>query len=393
MANKKAAKGSGTIRKKEVIRNGKPYIYWEARLTTGRDPGTGKQMQRSITGKTQKEVREKLQQIAVELNTGSYLEPSRMTVKDWLTVWLTEYTGDLKTLTQSSYENQVKNHINPGIGAIRLQSLTAVNIQKMYNDFQRQDKPLSPKSIKNVHGVLHKALQQAVELGYIKFNPSDACKLPRVEKTDIKPLEDVQIAQFLQAIQGNPFERLFTVDIFTGLRQGEILGLRWDDIDFKGGTILVRQQLIRNRKEKEYQLAPLKNDKARRITPAPTVMQMLRDQKKNQTEQRLKAGPAWNDNGLVFTDEQGNNLVYQTIFRHFKKAVAKIGSPDTRFHDLRHSYAVASLQSGDDIKTVQENLGHHTAAFTMDVYGHVSEKMKKDSSDRMERFIQGVKTG
>lgn len=121
-------------------------------------------------------------------------------------------------------------------------------------------------------------------------------------------------------------------------------------------------------------------------------MGVLKAQQRRQTEWRLAAGPIWEDSGLVFTNEQGHNLSAQTVYLHFKKLAEKAGYPDTHFHDLRHSYAVAALQSGDDIKTVQENLGHHTAAFTLDVYGHVTEQMKKASADRMERFIKGVST-
>ncbi len=389
---KRAAQGAGTIRKKTVTRNGKTYTYWEARITTGRDPGTGKQIQRSYSGKTQKEVREKLQAAAVNLNEGTYQEPSKLTVEAWMKIWLAEYTGDVKTLTRAAYEAQAKNHIIPNIGAMKIQALNASHVQKLYNGLQKASPPLSPKTIKNIHGILHKALQQAMELGILRFNPSDACKLPRVIKAEIKPLEDHQIATFLKAIQGHPYERLFLVDLFTGMRQGELLGLKWEDIDFKAGTILIRRQLIREKKKGgQFLLAPLKNNKTRRITPAPSVMQILREQRQSQAIQRLRMGQLWEDRGLVFTNAVGRHLVHVTVYKSFKRLVSSINLPETRFHDLRHSYAVACLQAGDDIKTVQENLGHHTAAFTLDTYAHVSERMKQDSADRMEAFINSVK--
>ncbi len=391
---RKAAKGTGTIRKKEVTRNGKPYVYWEARITTGRDPGTGKQIQRSITGKTQKEVREKLQAVAVELNTGTYLEPSRMTVGEWLNTWIQEYNRDVKMHTQASYAGHVKNHLFPGLGAIRLQSLNATHVQAFYNSLQDKDPPLSSKTIKNIHGVLHKAMQQAVELGYIKFNPTDACKTPKVVKKELNPMEDQEITAFLKAIKGHRFERLFTVDIFTGMRQGELLGLKWEDIDFQKGTIHVRRQLVKDKKKGgAYYLASLKNDKTRKITPAPSVMAVLKAHKLAQTAQRLQAGPYWVDTGLVFTNETGDHMAHNTVYKSFKKVVRELGMSETRFHDLRHTYAVAALESGDDIKTLQENMGHHSAAFTLDQYGHVSERMKQESANRMERFIKGVEIG
>lgn len=182
---KRAAKGGGTIRKKTVTRNGQQYEYWEARVTVGRDPGTGKQIQRSFTGKTQAEVRKKMQAAAVELDAGTYQEPERLTLGAWLDTWEVEYLGDVKPFTVASYHTQIAVHIKPSLGAVRLQALKAPQIQKFYNSLQNGEKPLSAKTIKNIHGVLHKALQQAVEVGYIRFNPSDACKLPRIVRKDI----------------------------------------------------------------------------------------------------------------------------------------------------------------------------------------------------------------
>ena len=392
MANKRAAQGSGTIRKKTVTRNGQPYTYWEARITTGRDPGTGKQIQKSFSGKTQKEVREKMQAVAVAVNEKTYIEPSKLTLGQWLDIWGAEYLGDIKPLTLASYKRTVKNHIKPALGAIKLQALSAHEIQGMYNAAQRGDKPLAPKTIKNLHGVTHKALQQAVELGYIKFNPADACKLPRAEKRDIKPLDEQQIKAFLQIISGHKFEYLYLVTLFTGMREGEVLGLTWDCIDFKAGTVLINKQLIKNRDEAgEFELASTKNGKSRKITPAPFVMRILKDQQQKQLEERFRAQGAWsNDWNLVFTDELGRHLSAVTVYNNFKRLAKQAGFPEARFHDLRHSYAVAALQSGDDIKTVQENLGHHAAAFTLDVYGHVTERMKEDSAARREAFINGV---
>ena len=218
----------------------------------------------------------------------------------------------------------------------------------------------------------------------------DAYKLPRVEKTQVCPLDEAQIAAFLNVIKGHRYEVFFTVDLFTGMRQGEIMGLAWDCINFDNGTLWVKQQL--QRIEGNYKLLPVKNDRARLITPAPYVIQLLQGQKRQQAEWQLKAGAAW-DNGrdLVFTDELGRHLARETVYHNFKRAAEKAGIGSARFHDLRHSYAVAALRSGDDIKTVQANLGHHTAAFTLDTYGHVTERMKQDSASRMERFIEGVK--
>lgn len=377
------AQGGGTIRKR-------PDGRWEARYTTGRDPGTGKQVQKSVYGATQAEVRKKLQQATTAIDEGIYMEPSRLTVGAWLDIFLAEYLAGVKPRTLDSYKTACNHHIKPALGAVKLNALNTPTIQAFYNKLQKGG--LSPKTIKNLHGVLHKALTQAVEVGYLKYNVSDACKLPRIEKAEIKPLDNDNISKFLDAIKGHDFETVFIVTLFTGMRQGEVLGLTWDCVYFEKGTIVVNKQLQKERGGAgEYMLISPKNNKSRQITPASAVMQVLKAHRIRQMEWQLKAGPAWeNDKNLVFTNQLGHNLSAQTVYLHFKKIAKGLGLPEARFHDLRHSYAVAALQSGDDIKTVQENLGHHTAAFTLDIYAHVTEQMKTDSANRMDKFIKGI---
>lgn len=386
-SNTRAAQGAGTIRQRK---NGR----WEARYTVGRDPGTGKQIQRSVYGDTQQEVRKKLAQLTASLDAGTYKEPCKMTVGQWLDIWAADYLGGVKPFTVRSYSDQIRNHIKPALGSVKLEALNAHTIQEFYNSLgaEREGKPgLSPKTVKNIHGVLHKALQQAVKIGYLRFNPADACELPRAVRKELKPLDEEQSKAFLTAIQGHRFEMLYTVTLFTGMREGEALGLLWDCVDFKKGTILINKQLQREKKKNgQYLLVPTKNGKSRTITPAPWVMKLLRTQRARQSEQQLRAGPMWEDSGLVFTNELGHHLAIHTVYKDFKQIAVSIGRPDARFHDLRHSYAVAAIRSGDDIKTVQGNLGHATAAFTLDVYGHVTDQMKQESAARMESYIKDV---
>ena len=391
----RSASGMGNIRKKTQTVNGKTYTYYEARYTEGFDPGTGKQIQRSISGKTQKEVAQKLKAALAALDSGTYIAPCKMTVGEWVDTWSEQYLGGVKESTVAAYKATIRTHIKPGIGAIRLDALDTHLVQSFYNGLREPTKDrdaVSPKTVKNVHGVLHKALQQAVANGYIRFNPTNSCILPRIEKKELKPLDEAETKLFLAAVKGHPLELLYTITLFTGLREGEALGLTWDRVDFMRGTILISKQLQKEKKAGgEFRLVSLKNDKPRRITPAPWVMQLFRDRKLQQYEHRERAGAAWsNPLNLVFTNELGGNLIPQTVVRHFKEIVSSIDRPDARFHDLRHSYAVASLRSGDDIKTVQGNLGHATAAFTLDVYGHVTNQMQEASAVRMEAYIKGI---
>lgn len=232
---KRNAAGSGTIRQRSDGR-------WEGRYSLGRDPGTGKQVQRSVYGATQKEVRQKLVQITASIDNGTYQAPCRMTVGKWLGIWQRDYLRDVKASTASIYERLITLHILPAIGAVRLDALAAHDIQRLYNSLT-DDKDLSPRTVKMIHGTLHKALQQAISNGYIRVNPSDACTLPRVEKKQIVPLDAAQTAVFLKVVEGHRFEYLYKLALFTGMREGEILGLPWDAVDFDKGTITVRQQL------------------------------------------------------------------------------------------------------------------------------------------------------
>jgi len=399
MANsKKNAAGCGSIRKNIVRRNGKEYPYWESRYTTGFDPGTGKQIQKSVTGKTQKEVAQKIKELTAALDAGTYIAPNKLTVGQWLGTWQSEYLANVKPSTVSSYEATIRNHLQPGLGAIRLDSLTTHDIQEFYNSLHSPSEnrnALSSKTIKNIHGILHHALEQAMLNNYIRSNPSNACVIPKAIKKKVKPMNEHQIADFLKGIKGNKYEKMFLVALFTGIREGEVCGLQWECVDFTDGTILIDKQLqslrsgVRGDKEK-YALVPTKNGKERTITAAPYVMDLLWQAKKEQDLNRKHNSDLFQENGLVFTDEFGTRITPQALYRAFKLVVTELNMKDVRFHDLRHSYAVVSLKSGDDVKTVQENLGHATAFFTLDTYGHVTEKMKKDSADRMQAFIKSV---
>lgn len=375
--------GSGSIR----LRSNGEY---EGRYTTGRHPVTGKQMQKSITGKTKRDVEQKLRKICTEIQDGTYMEPSRLTVQEWAAMWLDMYTSNIKPGTRVLYERQVRLYIVPHLGRKKMAKLTTHDIQGMYAKLMagNDGTTLTAKSIKNLHGVLHKMLEKAFKTGGIRANPSNACELPSIRGKEIKAFTRDEIRSFLGAIKGHRFEAVYSVALFTGLRQSELLGLTWDCIDFDNGTIRVYRQL--QLLNGTYAFGTLKNDKPRTIVPASSVMQTLRDVKRKQGTWKLAAGGAWNDEWYVFTDEIGHHLARQTVYCQYKKIVRNLGMPASRFHDLRHSYAVASLQAGDNIKAIQSNLGHHAASFTLDVYGHTTDDMKRDSAVKMEEFIKQV---
>ena len=375
----------GSIRKRSDGR-------WE-----GRYFDTVSQKQKSVYGKTQKEVREKLSEKQEDVSLGINIQKGMTTMGVWIDVWLKSYTLNVKPLTVDAYSMIIKNHIIPVIGHIPLCNLSTQSIQCFYNYLLDKEggKGLSVKTVKNVHCVVHKALEQAYKLRYIKINPSSACILPKTVKKSIVPMDSELIKTFINIIKGNRFFNIYFIALFTGMRQGEVLGLTWDCVDFKKGTITIKKQL-QKRKEKgsQFYLSSTTSGKERIIVPAQAVVDLLKKVKVQQNKAKLLAGEDWNQDprwdGLVFTNERGKYLNPNTVYKQYKKLVSEMDESYLRFHDLRHSFAVLSLENGDDIKTVQETLGHHSAAFTMDTYMHVTSLMQKRSADRMQQYISSI---
>ncbi len=391
MPRGRAANGSGT---QPHLR---PDGRWEIRYTAGIDPGSGKLIRKSLYGKTSEEVAKRLREITAAVDAGTWQEPQRMPLGEWLDTWLSEYCMGVKPSTLKTYGDVVKNHIKPALGAVKLCELQPHMVQRFLNSLHRGASPLSAKSIKksikNVHGVLSKALAEAVRVKYLAVNPSTGCILPKVTREEIHPLEAEEIARFLEAIKGSPFESLFFVAINTGMRISELLGLRWSRVDFKKGTIKVDAQLLCLRgKGTRRTLGPTKNGKPRTFRAAPAVMECLRAVERRQKERRLRAGKVWsNPLGLVFTGETGGDIPHITIEHHFARALAAAGIGEHRFHDLRHTFTVEAIKAGVDVKTLSAMLGHSSVAFTLDVYGHVTGAMQDEAANRLQALIDSRK--
>lgn len=411
----RSAQGAGNLRKKTVVKGDKTYTFWEGRLTVGRDPGTGKQVRKSFSGKTQKEVREAMQAAAVSVNSGTFVEPSKMTLSKWLDQWL-DGLYKQKYSTVKHYRSMVENHIKPRMGALQLCQLRKSDFDAFYKYLLTSGKevsskdddgkitvsrePLSQKSVKNIHVILKGTISAAVDADILSVDPMRKVSIPTPPKPEIKPLTDAQVKAYTAAIADDEMCNILSLILFTGLREAEAMGLTWDCIDFDAGTLKVKQQL-QDRKSDNGGMVIVpttKNDKIRILKPAPFVMAILKRQKTQQLEERMRVGELWQGwqneeerkTGLVFSNALGLPYRPKTVYQHHKKAAEKIGAPECTVHDLRHTYAVLSLQNGDSPKTVQGNLGHATAAFTLDVYGHVSETMKAESSARMEAYIQNI---
>lgn len=367
-----------------MTKNGILYYRW--RGTLGYVPETGKPNRKTLYARSDKELRQKVAEMISNHEKGVKGAPKRMTVGQWLLQWLDECCTDVKERTRITYASAIRIHLMPGIGGIRLSDLQPAHVQSFINGLDG----VSPKTVKNLHGVLHRALQKAVEWSYIQRNPADGCALPRIQKAEVNFLAGDDLRAFLTACDGNEYAPMMKLAVFTGMREGEILGLTWDAVDFERGTISVKQQLqlIKG----EYVIQSTKSDRTRQLTPAPFVFDLLRTVRRDQFAMRLRMGTDWiGEYDLVFTRYDGRNVARNTLYMNFKRCLEAAGLPTTtRFHDLRHSYAVFALECGDNIKEVQSALGHYSAAFTLNTYEHISEEAKKESAARQQAAIDDL---
>lgn len=308
--------------------------------------------------------------------------------------WLATCSGHLTH--SSSYERAqyVRLYITPYIGEKLLKKFCPTDVRVFYNKLVQRG--LSDNTIRNTKNILHAALQQAVDDEVIRKNVSANIKPPHSLKDPkvIHALSDEEVSKLLDAIKGTYWGPLFFVDLFTGMRKSEIIGLTWDCVDFEKKTIHLYRQLRLMEGTGVYEFTKLKNKKERTIYPPDCVFDMLKFIQRRQYEQKLKFGELWNNpEGFVFTVENGSHISHRGIFQSFKKLAKQIGIPEMRLHDLRHSYATISIQNGVDPKTVSDMLGHATVKFTLDVYTHITDSSARKAAQAMDSYVEKIKLG
>ncbi len=362
---------------------------FEWRYTLGRNPKTGELIRKSVYGDTYAECQIKKMAVIAEMERcGKVLDPSRMTVENWMYEWLQVYCGNLADSTRHKYERDIENRIIPYLGKARLCELSTEDVQKWINEISNE---LSPKTVANIHGTLHHALQKAVDLAKIRSNPADAVELPRKEKIEVRSLPETSVKSFVDALEGDFYKPTIVLALYTGLRINEVLGLTWQDVDFVHEVLHVRHQLYRNKTTGEAFLNPPKHNKKRVVPLARHAVLLLDEQRRLQNTWKANSFGVWdNPLDLVFTNEVGGVLVEQSVRKHCKAAFDEIGMPELRFHDLRHTYAVFMIRAGVDFKTISENMGHTTVTVTMDKYAHVTKEMERESADRLGAFLDNL---
>jgi integrase len=342
---------------------------------------------RTVYGKTRKEVAAKLAKAISNREDGLIFDAKNLTVEDYLDLWLRNSVQDtVRLTTYQGYERVVRLHIKPALGRIKLDNLTPVHVRSLYRE--RLEAGLAPRMVQLVHTILHKALKQAVNDGLIPRNVTEAVKAPRPVKKEMKPLSPAQARELLEAARGERLEALYALAVTTGMRQGEILGLKWEDLDLEAGTLQVRRTLS-TALGGGVRFGPPKTARSRRSIRVPKLaLTALRRHRKTQLEERMKLSGLWEDHDLVFTTGVGTPLSRaDLITRSFKPLLRRANLPDIRFHDLRHTCATLLLSRGVHAKLVQELLGHSTIAVTLDTYSHVLPGMDDGLADTMDEAL------
>lgn len=342
---------------------------------------------KAFYGRTRKEVQEKLRVALNEQKQGILATGPQQTVRQFLEQWLEEVHKQLlRPSTYKAYRMYLDKRILPILGHIQLQKLTPQHVQAFYN--RKSQEGLSAKSISNTHGLLHRALDKAVQWGLVPRNVCDAVSLPKQTRHEIQPLTEEQARHLLKAARGHSLEGLLILAVTTGMREGELLALRWRDINFDNRSLHIQHSMGYVPGKGYLEFEP-KTPKGRRKIVLPSfVCEALKQHRACQLEMRLKAGERWQDRDLVFCNRYGGYLDPSHLRQRFDKFLKEAGLPDVRFHDLRHSAATILLSMGVPAKVVQEILGHSQISMTMDIYSHVLPDMQQQAMDKMNELFR-----
>ena len=376
---KKRANGDGSIRKRKDGR-------WEGRYVVGHDPITGKMISRNVLGKTQAQVKEKLRTAIENSKRLDYTQTGKYTVGQWMDEWFEAYAKvKVRPSSHQTYKGYIENHIKPNIGDIPIEKLTSLQLQKFYRllltegrvpriESEKQPKGLSAKTVRNINQVISSAMDMAVRHKLILSNPTEGCELPKVEHREMKTLPAEQLGAFLREAEESGVYELYYLDLATGLRRGELLGLKWEDIDLQNGVIHVRRQVARV--DGEVKEMPLKTKNSyRNISISQDAVAMLTEME------------AHRSSDYVFPSSTGGPISPDGVNNMLHRVLKRAGLPSIRFHDLRHTFATLALQNGVDIKTVSGMLGHFSAGFTLATYAHVTTSAQKEAARTMGNVL------
>lgn len=346
---------------------------------------TGKR--KTLYARTETEAIEKRQQALFEQKQGKLVTGPKQKLGDYLDQWLEDvHKPAIRASSYVKYRLALDKHIIPDLGQIALQKLTPDHIQSFYA--KKLKEGLKPQTVHVYHAILHRALDNAVRWKRVNHNVCDLVSLPRARKFEIQPLTEEQAQTLIEAVKGHKLEGLIIIALLTGAREGELLALRWKDIDFAQSLLSIRRSVSYVSGQGYVEEEP-KTSRGRRVIPLPQIaVDVLQQHRNTQRRLRLKAGTRWVEHDLVFPNRDGGFMNTAGLWRSFHTLLKKAGLSHIRFHDLRHSAATLLLKMGVHPKIVQERLGHAQISMTMDIYSHVLPTMQKDASDKLDDMFR-----
>ena len=381
-----------TVKKPKRRINGEGSIYqrksdgrWVGQFKDPAAPGSGI---RYVYAKTQQVALKKLKEEMSRADAGLLGEAGRTTTAEYLGWWMENVVkGEVAHRTYHNYLSRIRNHIVPRLGKKKLRVLKLEDAEGLYRSMAASG--LSPATIRYVHAVLRRALKQAFVRGLVPLNIADGASLPRADQKEMEAFfTPEEVRRFLHAAKHDRLEALYVHAITCGLRQGELIGLRWDDVDLEAGRLTVRRQVQRSRDGSGMISGPTKNKKCRTIRLGGVAIEILKAHRDTQAEEVDSAKGLWRDPDLVFATTIGTPLDPSNLVdRSFKPLLGRAGLPSIRFHDLSHACATLLFSEGVPVKVVHEVLGHSSVSVTMDVYSHILPDMQERAAAAMDELL------
>lgn len=356
---------------------------WYYAVDLGKD-ANGKRRRKKERGfKTKREAEIALAKIVSELSKGTYVEPTKVLYKDFLYHWLESKRNSLRSQTHYNYEMITKKHVLPELGSLTVQKINSPTLQRFVDELC--NKGLTGAYIKKIIDVVNSSLKKAMRLGYIAQNPMELVDRPRIGKKEMRVWDKIEVEKFLTAAYPERCYIAFLLAITTGMRQGEILGLRWQDIDFENRTLSVRQTLSHDGKTI---LSEAKTKSSIRPIYLPDeTLEALRKHRLLVKQEKLKAAVEYRDQDLVVCTTVGTPICPRNLNRTWYRLLNQSGVTQIRFHDLRHTHATLLLQKGIHVKVVAERLGHSNTRVTLDTYSHVLPTMQEEAAKAISDIL------
>jgi integrase len=335
--------------------------------------------------KTQKEANTWRLKAIEQRRQGLDFAASKVKLEQFLDDWLVVAKSSVRPNTHYQYAQIVRDHIKPGLGKVLLKDLRPDQVQFLYTSKLKNG--VSPRTTQMIHAVIHRALNHALQLGLVVRNVSDSVTRPKVPRKEMQTLEDYEVRRLIEAAESPQMEVMFWVAVTTGLRQGEILGLKWSDLNGETRRIHIQRQVQRRAGEGLVFCEPKSASGRRVIVLGQSIIEKLRSYKNTQEKDRMRMGNKWQENDLIFPSPIGTPLDPSNVVKAYKRSLEKAGLPKLRFHDLRHTAATLMLQEDINPKIVQERLGHSDISLTLNTYSHVLPHMQEEAAEKMDELL------